>query len=129
LLYYSQPGLAATSDFLRVLTDQGQIAVEVDHTRAPAVTFGSTSLQWAQGDDAAPKSVTVTMASGTAVPTAAMALGAGNAAKITSLGGGSYQVAVTPGSTAKPESFPVIIQFQPALPDVVAVITCTVTAN
>jgi hypothetical protein len=129
LLYNSKPGTSAVSDFLYVLTNQGEISVEISHNRAPAATFSSTTLQWALGETPGPKSVTITMAAGTAVPTGTNAAGLGNSVQLTSNGGGTYTLTVTPNSTALPGSFPVFVQFQPALPDVVAVVTCTVTPN
>jgi hypothetical protein len=129
LLYYSKTGVATTSDLLRVLTDQGEVDVSVDHARAPAIQFSSTSLQWQQGEASSAKSVTFTISGGAAVPDSVTALGSGNSAQVSSLGNGNYQLTVTPGSTAKPLSFPVMINLQPALPDVVPVVTCTIAPN
>lgn len=129
LVYYSQPGTSATTDLMRVMTDQGQITVQVDHSRAQVVTFNSTALRWSVGEGSTPKSVTMTVSSGTSTPTSVTALGKGNSAQLLSEGGGTYQIVVTPASTEKPESFSVIVQFNPGLPDVVPIVTCTVGSN
>ena len=129
LLYFSQTGVTSTSDLLRVLTDQGQITVTVDHARAQAPTISPGSLQWSIGEATATKSATLTLPAGTGTAVGIIVLGLGNSAQLTSLGNGGYRIDVAPGSTAKAESFPVIVQLQPAIPDLQPVVTCTVGGN
>jgi len=126
LLYYAKPNTNSSSDVLRLLTDRGEKIVLIKHDREQAATFDQTSLQWQQGDPIAAKSVIVTMSSDTSVPKTVRVMGTGNAATIQSLGNNRYQISVTPGSTAKPQQFPVFIDFVPALPGLNNVIACTV---
>lgn len=131
LLYYASAGTAGVADVMRVLTDQGLIEVEIDHARDPSVQFSVSTLQWQQGQALTAKAVTITVAAGvTSVPVNAFALG-GSPAQVTlvSTGAGSYRLSITPNSTAKPATFPVVVQFQPDVPDVVPVITCSVVGN
>jgi hypothetical protein len=44
------------------------------------------------------------------------------------VGQNSYRVQIKPGSTAKAQQFPVVVEFDPALPGVATVIYCTVAA-
>ena len=90
LLYYSQDGVSSTSDLLRVLTDQGIQLVQIDHNRTPTVQFDSTALQWRLNEATPSKSVTFTVAAGAGTPSGVLALGTGNQAQLTAVGGGSY---------------------------------------
>lgn len=129
LLYYSQSNTTSTGDLLLVLTDQGEISVQIDHARDPVLQLSASSLSWRVGETANAKTIPFTVTPGTAVPKDAVAFGPGNHAVIASLGGGNYRLVVTPASTASQQSFPVIIELDPQTADVSNVVTCTVTPN
>lgn len=129
LIYSSRPATDGTADLLRVLTDQGEIVVEVDHNRDSAAVLDQSSLEWAMGSAATAKTVTLLMVPGTTTPTGVTALGSWLQA---TLQPGSdkkhYSITITPTSTVKPQQGAVIVQFDPALPGVVMIISCSVVA-
>ena len=125
VIYYGTGGTSGGMDTVRILTSAGLIVVPVTHGRPQAVTLSTTSLSWAVGETDA-KSVTINVAGGATMPKAAHAYGVGNTASITFQSAGAYVLTVQPGSTAQASRFPVIVDLDPALPDVFIAINCTV---
>jgi len=128
LIYFSRYNATGDSDVVRVLTANGEVDIPVAHARAAAFQASAQQLNWSANGAPTPQSVTVTMTSSTETVQAATALGTGNSATVTSLGGSSYQITVTPGSTSAAGSFPVIVTLSPTLPDGPIVINCNITA-
>ena len=129
LLYLARQNSTATADLLRLITSGGEKTVQFNHDREAAVQFDATSLQWRQDEAAVAKAVTVTIPNQVTVPKGVSVMDAGSTAAIEALGGGRYRIFITPGSTAKPRRFPVMIQFAPALPGANTVIVCSVAAR
>ena len=125
VLYFSTGATSGGSDLVRVLTSGGQMVIPVSHGRPQVVSVSANSLSWAIGDTSA-KTVTITISGGATVPQAARALGVANTATISSQGNGVYEVSIQPGNTAEANRFPVLIDLNPALPDITIGISCSV---
>jgi hypothetical protein len=128
LLYVAQPNTSSQADVVRLMTNRGEKIIRLEHGREQVAQLDTTTLQWKVGDRPATKSVIITLASDLTVPKGARALGTGNTAAIESLGDNRYRVDVTPASTDKPQQFPVMLQFVPALPGLPGAIYCSVVA-
>ncbi|MBC7369300.1 MAG: hypothetical protein H7343_21240 [Undibacterium sp.] len=124
-LFDAKPGTGSDADVIRLLTDQGEKTIIVTHDREKVATLSQSELVWAVGEAASAKSTVLTLAGAATKLTRARAM-AGATATISDLGGGRVQVSVTPRSTAALASFPVFLEFEPALPGATPVITCTV---
>jgi hypothetical protein len=129
LIYFSRYNATGESDVVRVLTSSGEVDIPVAHARASAFQTSAQQLTWHVNDPLTPQTVTLTMATNTAVPQAVAALGTGNAATITSSGENIYQITVTPGSTSTAGSFPVIVTLNPTLPGGPVLISCTISPS
>lgn len=131
LLYVARQNSTATTDLLRLMTDRGEKVIQLEHGRDPLVQFDVPGLQWQQNERPAPKSVIVTVldSRGGPAPKGVRALGAGNSATVETIGEGRYRITVTPGSTAVPGQFPVMIQFVPTSPGLPTVLSCVVAAK
>jgi hypothetical protein len=118
--------VSSDTEVVRLLTSQGEKTVELKAVKEETVQLERTELNWAVGEQAAAKAVNFTVAPGTAKPVKARALGVGNNAEIQAQGGKNFQLRVTPGSTAKMQQFPVVIEFDQALPGVATVVYCSI---
>jgi hypothetical protein len=126
LLFQASGNSTGPSDFLHVLTNQGDTAFRFDHNRAQVIQISPNTLQWDVGDPLTPKTITLTIAGNQAVVSGVTTSGTGNIAAIQPGSGGQYTVTVTPGSTASSNQFIVSLGLSPSLPGVVPVILCTV---
>jgi hypothetical protein len=126
LLFSASANSTGPSDFLHVLTNQGDRVFQFDHNRAQAVQISPTTLSWAVGDPLTPKTITLTITNNLAVVAGIGASGTGNTATVQPSTGGQYVVTVVPGSTSSANKFIVSITLNPSLPGVVPVILCTV---
>lgn len=129
LLYLAKQDSTETVDVVRLLTDAGEKSVQVKHDREPVTHFDVTSLQWSLNETPSAKSVTLTVAPGTAVPRSVKMIGRGATANLEAIGGNQYRISVTPSATDKPRQFPVSIQFAPAFPGIPNVISCAVVVT
>lgn len=125
LVMAGQGGESSTENF-RILTTGGILSAELQRSRSEVAQFNATNLKWSLGGAAEPQTVRLTMTPGTAVPIGVHAFGPGNSATISSDGDGVYTISVTPASTARAETFPVIVTFNPVLPGVSGAIGCQV---
>ena len=125
LSYVAQPLASGNVDVLRVLTDDGEKIVQLEHGREEFVSVDTTKLDWALGDNTA-KAFTITVRAAATIPKAARVMGKGNQATIQSLGSGQFRVSVQPAPTGEPRQFPVFIDFDPVLPGVTVTVTCNV---
>lgn len=124
VLFEPMVGASGTVDVIRLRTDQGVKTLRVSYSRPTVATLASTGLSWYVGETPAPKFVVLQLAQGVR-PKAAKAM-RGHGVEIQDAGGGSYRIVVTPKSTARAETFPVIVQLDPAVPGVLPVIDCTI---
>jgi len=129
LLYIAKSNSTESVDLLRLMTNHGEKIVQITHDREQVVQFDTTSLQWQQGEAPAAKVINLIVAPNMSVPKGVHVMGAGNTATLQNLGDGRYQISVVPASTAKPQIFPVFVQFVPALPSVTTTISCSVVAK
>lgn len=129
LLFARRDGASADADVLRVLTEAGERVIRINYNRDKVVEYSATSLTWKQGEAPTPKTVTLTVVPNRIVPMAARALGEGNQVTLAAKDKRSYTVTVTPGSTATPSQFPVIITFDENAPGVPTVIGCAIVPN
>ena len=125
-LFYQAVNATGDLDVIRLLTNQGDKEIQVYHPRQQVVQLSANTLTWTVGEEPAVKTIAFTVNGGTVTPKSAKAYGHGNSAAVTSLGGGRYQLSITPASTAAAEQFPVVIDFDPKLPGVVVMVNCTV---
>ncbi|HEX2855458.1 MAG TPA: hypothetical protein VHO24_19640 [Opitutaceae bacterium] len=120
----ARPGTSSDTDVIRLKTSQGDKTILVEHVREKVVALDRQELVWAVGEQGA-KSATLTIAGGVTKLTKVRAL-KGATATLTDAGAGKVLITVTPKSTDAPASFPVILDFDPALPGATPVITCTI---
>lgn len=120
----AKPGTSSDSDVIRLKTSQGEKTIVVEHVREKVVSLDRSELVWAIGE-AGTKSVTVTVAGDVTRVVKVRAL-AGASATVTDSGDGKFLITVTPKSTTHPATFPVLLEFSPALPGATPVISCTV---
>lgn len=126
LLFMASAQSTGPSEFLHVLTNQGDRVFQFDHNRAQVIQLSQTTLQWAVGDALTPKTITLTVAGNQVVVSGVTTSGTGNNATIQPGAGGQYTVTVTPGSTAAGNRFIVTLGLNPSLPGVVPIVLCTV---
>jgi len=125
LMFQAQPNTQSDADVIRLLTSDGIKVLRVALGRPQVASFDTSTLTWAVGDPAVAKVATLTLTNGVqAVSAQAMS---GNSVAVASVGNGVYTISVTPLSTAKPMTFPVVVTLNPAVPNVTPVVTCTVT--
>jgi len=129
LLFMASAQSTGPSEFLHVLTSQGDRVFQFDHNRPTAVSLSQVALQWSVGDELTPKTVTLTVANNETVVSGVTASGTNNNASIQPGAGGQYTVTVTPGSTDSVNRFIVTVGLNPSLPGVVPVILCTIGAQ
>lgn len=126
LLFSASANSTGPSEFLHVLTNQGDRVFQFNHDRAQVVQISATSLQWAVGDPLAAKTITLTIAGNQAVIAGVTTSGTGNNASVQPGSGGQYTISVTPGSTSGANRFIVAVALNPTLPGVVPNILCSV---
>jgi hypothetical protein len=122
LLFDAKTGTSSDSDVLRLKTDQGEKLVRIVHDREQVAVLSSSQLTWTVGEKATAKTTTLRI-SGNATKAVKARTPGGGTAKLDDLGGGQFQITVTPKSTAEPTTFPVIIELDPQLPGVTPVVT------
>lgn len=115
-------------DLIRVLTDQGVKEVRVKLARQLAASFSTRRLVWRVGEAKESKTADITVAANTTVPRAVRTT-KGNTATLEFLASGLFRIKVAPGSTAEAQTFPVFVDFDPALPGGSVVLTCVVEKN
>lgn len=113
--YESSDNTDGDWDLIRVLTDQGIKEILVKVVREEAAKFEAREVSWTVGDAVATKSVTITVKAGTASPVKVRAAG-GHQAVLEAVDATTWRVKITPASTAKSGKFPVIVEFDKALP-------------
>jgi len=119
---YQAPGdTDGDTDLIRVLTDQGVRQIIVKLARAAAAQLASREVRWTVGDTPAAKSITLTVAAGTVAPRRLRVSG-GHQAVLEKTGDTTWQVKVTPASTAKSGQFAVFVDFDQPLPGQAVVI-------
>jgi hypothetical protein len=124
LIFEAKVGTQGDMEIIRLKTDAGDRLIRVAHNRPTVASFDQSTLVWQIGDTPAAKSIVLTLTNG--VKAAKVQVMRGNSATIQDLGGGKFQIAVTPKSTAKPTTFPVIVTLDPEVPGVTPIITCTI---
>ncbi|HEX2853951.1 MAG TPA: hypothetical protein VHO24_11985 [Opitutaceae bacterium] len=129
LIASAKPNTNGEQELVTLLSEQGEKTVRVIFEREAAVSFAATKLSWTIGEAVSAKTVAFVVMPSTAIPTKVRALGSGNTAVLEPVDKTNYRVRITPGSTAKAQQFPVIVEFEPALPGVSTVIYCSVAAN
>jgi hypothetical protein len=129
LLFQASANSTGPSEFLHVLTNQGDRAFRFDHNRAQVIQISPTTLQWAVGGPLTPQTITLSIPGNQSVVSGVTTSGTGNNATVQPGSGGQYTVTVTPGSTASANQFIVSVALNPTLPGVVPVILCTVASQ
>lgn len=115
---------------IRVKTSNGIKVIDIKAQRENAASFERKSLRWDVGESASPKSISLSLAPGTAaLKKATVGGGLGHSAQVINLGEGRYRIDITPKTTEKAQEFPVFLEFSPALPGVGRVIVCTIAAK
>lgn len=126
--FIDEAGGSNGSDTIKVLTSTGPRTIVIDQDREQVVSFDETSVGWKQGDPTSSKTVTLTVKDGRTNPVAAKVVGTTVSATLKNLGSGKWSVSVTPSTTKTAQRFPVVIEFNPAVPGVTGVINCEITA-
>lgn len=124
VLFDLAPGSQGDMEVVRLKTSDGDKTLHVAHAREPVATLDKTELNWSLNAKAAAQTVTLTLTNGVKVAKVRALLD--QTATVAAAGAGQYRITVTPKSTAKPISFPVIVTLDPEIPGVSPVITCTV---
>lgn len=117
-------GTQSDSDIIRFKTNEGEKTLKLNHDREVVATFDQPKLSWQVGEAATPKAAVLRLGYG--VKGAEVKAMMGHSAKIEDRGDGSFLVTVTPKSTAKGGSFPVIVRLNPEVPGVTPIITCVI---
>lgn len=124
-IYQAPDNTEGSVDIIRVLTDRGIVEIPVKLAREEAVRFDSRKVSWQVGEASDEKSITITVSGSVTMPKAARTT-KGNSATLDFLGGGQFRVRVRPGSTSDVQTFPVFVDFDPALPGGAMVLTCAI---
>ena len=117
-------GTQGDADLIVFKSSEGEKTLRLNRDREVVATFDKKELNWSVGEKSAAKSVTVRLGFGVKVKGAKTMLG--HDAKVEDAGGGNYRVVVTPKSTAKGGTFPVILTLDPEVPGVTPMITCVI---
>lgn len=127
LNYDASENSDTSREMIRIKTNYGIKAIDVNLSREKVASFDQQNLQWFVGEPISTKSVNLTLSKGTAViKRVTVGGGAGHRSEFVDLGGGNYRIDVTPKSADKSAQFPVFIEFTPALPGVGSVIMCSI---
>jgi hypothetical protein len=124
VVYLAQAGTQADSDIVRLLTSDGLKLLRIAHGRAAVASFDKQVLSWQIGEALTPKSATLSLLNG--VQAVSVNSFDGSTATVTQESTGTFLVTVTPGSTAVPDKFPVVVILSPAVPNTTPVISCII---
>jgi hypothetical protein len=127
-IFDAKAATTSDGDVVRLKTDQGEKTLLIQHEREKIVTLDQEQLRWEVGEIPDAKSVLLQVPNGQVTPTKVRAM-AGAEAKLEAMGGGTYRISVVPRSTAKAASFPVFIDFSPALPGATPVISVVIDSD
>lgn len=126
--FIDEAGGGNGSDTIKVLTSTGPRTIVIDQDREQVVSFDQTSVAWKQGDPTTAKTVTLTVKDARTKPIAAKVVGTTHSATLKDLGNGKWSVSVTPSTTKTAQRFPVVVEFNPAIPGVTGVLNCEITS-
>lgn len=110
IVYNSLSNASGDVDLIRVLTDQGVKEIRIQLTRGKAVSLSAKQVAWTVGDSPQAKTVVLTVTADTVKPTSVRTT-ADNVAVLTAVDATTWNVQITPGSTAKSGKFPVFVNF------------------
>ncbi len=117
-------GTQGDADLIVFKSSEGEKTLRLNRDREVVATFDKKELNWSVGEKSAAKSVTVRLGFGVKVKGAKTMLG--HDAKVEDAGSGNYRIVVTPKSTAKGGTFPVILTLDPEVPGFTPMITCVI---
>ncbi|WP_404424950.1 hypothetical protein [Nibricoccus sp. IMCC34717] len=126
VIYRAREGASGGPEFINVLTANGIRTIEINLAREAVVSYSAEKLTWAVAEATEPKEFEITVTrpdikvSGVRVPDGFAT------AKLTDLRNGKYKVIVTPMASRPRDHFPLFIDFNPRVPDVVTVIRCEI---
>lgn len=121
-IYIAPSNTVNELEVVRLLTSEGIKELSITATREQAAVVSKRVLQWTAGEEAAAQSVTVDLPGSRTALRAARSL-RGITTRIEFPSAGSARVWVQPASTNTPGSFPIWLDFEPALPGGPVVLT------
>lgn len=125
LVYESAENTEGDTDIIRFLTDQGIKEILVKVTRERVASFDTRHVTWKVGASPEAQAVKVTVVTGATMPKAVRTI-KGASATLEFPGAGQYVIKIQPDTTDHPHTFPVFVDFDPALPGGAVVVTCII---
>jgi hypothetical protein len=118
----AKAGAESSVEIVRLKTADGEKTLWLNLNRPPLVTMDSSRLQWGVNAPTVAKSVVLTLSTpSVAIKTVTSV--AGHTATFQKRDAKSYVVTITPKSTAKAGSFPIVVTLDPAVPGSAPTIT------